>query len=809
MRRTEFCEPSNTPDPPIQLTPEKHSQTLDVCVRYDAALFSKCNQSVVEFLEQVTSSDDHMQRVNAVDLLGRILLTDSRNSWSLFTDEVSKVPREIPMLRILFQKTIDTHNTVKLKALSGLQKAFHSGNQMTKKILQRLYDGETAPASTEAADKDSPGDAIEGVSELAADEAFRQLPLYMYHLLRNPTAHVRKAALSMLEVLCRYDKKIVQRKQFSTEVCELANDLNSIVKRQLISTINNLLMHYPGSDVLIDCWTRCVLKLMKDGDPKIVEASMESLKNVIFDNLERFEDSNSHNRHLPWTILKKMLQQEFRGMLRSVVDSCINNQLLSRKTLSIIESHTMTKFSTEAWLLLSLVANKMKSGNPDRIAAEFIKQVTENAASGASLTSLHLMLEVIYAWLPDLSRAATNKLYETIFDLLARGEATSSLVNPLYEVSKALKKAANPKGPEDTAWIEELNARALEYVFDKRDLFYKNDFLEKRLVSYYYLYSETCSDLSTPMDTSMKQFCIKYLQNVANGVIVDHVDNKQVAEKLCVLIIVMTRIAIRDNDAATEVVPTFGKILAKTKHKNVANNLIVCLTDLCKKHTTLAEPTMQEVICKLRAEYNVIRYKALSCLSVLVLQDYLKMRGRLLMNILASVVDPCFKIRENAALMVLKYVEEKNRLLLQTSLFETIFAFNGYMEFQGFDLFDDMRDRLSPLQGRNKLTYRKLIYKFFVQNISEEQILPFFGHLIAINEKLQKDTFIKNAEGVASLYDLFYVVKIIAKMKNWSKVKSTGTTGGEGSEMSAEIESMQAAAAAQAAGGGPRQWGAL
>lgn len=198
------------------------------------------------------------------------------------------------------------------------------------------------------------------------------------------------------------------------------------------------------------------------------------------------------------------------------------------------------------------------------------------------------MLEVIYAWLPDFSRAATNKLYETIFDLLGSGEAISSLVNPLYEVSKALKNAANPKS-EDTAWIEELNQRALEYVFDKRDVFYKNDFLEPRLVSYYYIYSETCSDLSTPMDPSMKQFCIKYLQNVANGVIVDYVDNKQVAEKMCVLIIVMTRIAIRDNHAATDVVPTFGKILAKTKHKNVANNLIVSLTDLCKKYVVISE----------------------------------------------------------------------------------------------------------------------------------------------------------------------------------------------------------------------------
>lgn len=190
------------------------------------------------------------------------------------------------------------------------------------------------------------------------------------------------------------------------------------------------------------------------------------------------------------------------------------------------------------------------------------------------------MMEVIYGWLSDFSHAATNKLYETIFKLLENGEAASSLVNPLYEVCKALKKAAS----NDSLWIEDLNRRSLEFIIDKRDTFYKNDFLEKRLVSYYYLYSETCSDLSTPMDATIKQFCIKYLQNVANGVISDHVDNKQVAEKMCVLIIVMTRIAIRDNDAATDVVPTFGKILAKTKHKNVANNLIVCLTDLCKKY---------------------------------------------------------------------------------------------------------------------------------------------------------------------------------------------------------------------------------
>lgn len=76
--------------------------------------------------------------------------------------------------------------------------------------------------------------------------------------------------------------------------------------------------------------------------------------------------------------------------------------------------------------------------------------------------------------------------------------------------------------------------------------------------------------------------------------------------------------------------------------------------------------------------------------------------------------------------------------------------------------------------------------------------LIFFIKLVNFAEKLQKDTFIKNAEGVHSLYDLFYVVKIICRMKNWSKVKSTGMPA-DADNMNEEIASMQKEAAEAAA----------
>lgn len=47
----------------------------------------------------------------------------------------------------------------------------------------------------------------------------------------------------------------------------------------------------------------------------------------------------------------------------------------SQSSLPIIESHIFTPNSTEAWLLLSLIAKKMKSKNPDAIVQALMQSI--------------------------------------------------------------------------------------------------------------------------------------------------------------------------------------------------------------------------------------------------------------------------------------------------------------------------------------------------------------------------------------------------------------------------------------------------
>jgi hypothetical protein len=154
-------------------------------------------------------------------------------------------------------------------------------------------------------------------------------------------------------------------------ISEISEDPTPLVRKQLVPFFNKMLKVYPNHKSLIEIWVKCLLVLLNDTDVKIVEISMDSLKVNIFDNIVRYEDSSSERTFMPWIILRSILKFGNRNILRNAVDSWISNKFLTSKTLAVIESHIYTANCTEAWVLLSLIANKMQSRNPDMIVRAF------------------------------------------------------------------------------------------------------------------------------------------------------------------------------------------------------------------------------------------------------------------------------------------------------------------------------------------------------------------------------------------------------------------------------------------------------
>lgn len=117
--------------------PDQLARNLNLCAKYDSAMYVKCNKSCSTFLrDELSRSRETIHRVNCVEIIGRILTINSVCEWQVFRDEVAKVPREIQLLQMLFEKFTDINNNVKIKSVNMFLKLTTSGNVEIKKILK-------------------------------------------------------------------------------------------------------------------------------------------------------------------------------------------------------------------------------------------------------------------------------------------------------------------------------------------------------------------------------------------------------------------------------------------------------------------------------------------------------------------------------------------------------------------------------------------------------------------------------------------------------------------------------------------------
>jgi hypothetical protein len=116
---------------------EKSLKLLDVAVKYELAIYWRCNESIVEYLQKLSLSSDHRHRLNCVEFCGKMLLINTSNDPQDST--MTDMPREVYILKIIFEKIYDKQDNVKLKALAAIKTAIFNGNDNTKKILDVIF----------------------------------------------------------------------------------------------------------------------------------------------------------------------------------------------------------------------------------------------------------------------------------------------------------------------------------------------------------------------------------------------------------------------------------------------------------------------------------------------------------------------------------------------------------------------------------------------------------------------------------------------------------------------------------------------
>lgn len=194
---------------------------------------------------------------------------------------------------------------------------------------------------------------------------------------------------------------------------------------------------------------------------------------------------------------------------------------------------------------------------------------------------------------------------------------------------------------------------------------------------------------------------------------------------------------------------------------------------------------------KTQHHYSNIREFAMKTLAALILEDYLKFRGTLLIYILAGLLDQQREIKELAVELIMKYTLEKSDIFLRTCLVECPFVFNSCPCFGHGN--PGVTRSGSILKGAVKKGAREYIYQYLIRKIEPVYLYMYFGNIARLHEFIQKEPAISTSDDFqAAIADFLFICSEICvvnekQKKNLEKIVKESHNG-EGIEMNDDDE---------------------
>lgn len=539
-------------------------------------------------------------------------------------------------------------------------------------------------------------------------------------------------------------------------------------------------MKHSTNKNILELWLEVVLSLIKDNDNKIVDGAIKSLT-AIFQKIESFENTLNDTQLLPWRVVRLIMAKGKRNLLQNAMSSVTTN-FLSQDKLRKIETHIFTSNKSEAWCILSIIAKTMKSNNPDIVVKTFLDHVEYFGDPSHDVSDFHLVLEVIQNWTTSFNNNSKSQIVLKLTHALESGSCSITTVHHLYEICTTTRTILF--GEDATKkFVHRLHEACRKYILEHQGAFDKSS-SDERILCYILIFCETNTDLPKRPDRRILDFLFAFVRKILNDKLQMSLE-KDIPRKLNTCIVALTRFAVRDNELASELTPDLASLLRKrTMHIGVIKTAMQCLNDLCKKHTSTVAPVFKEIIYKLHSQNEEIRLCALANVYDLVMQDFIKMKGRVLLNFLACLVDKNELIQLKSQAAILTYTNDKNQNLLYTCFLESVFLFNDFIQTENFGVFplDEIDRNYRLLHGSEYRETRNELYSFFVQNIhdlNEVHLLMLLKQIVILKEKLEKKKFKQHPNGVATFKDLLHIFKLICDKRGESKMSVNKTDNPE------------------------------
>ncbi|KAH8411966.1 hypothetical protein KR222_004317 [Zaprionus bogoriensis] len=737
--------------------------------KYDAALYAKCNKSSADFLIECIRADDAVGvQVRSLELIERILQQQTEVEWSIFRHDVSTTPREVALIKETIESLDDKTFTVRRKASQVLNLIIRQGSPITMRILHESigfaqFDDVKAPPEPSARQlelsAEKPGVvqyaySFEGYEQL--EPVVKRMPQIIYErFLDNNNGLARCAGIALLERLVLLNPRIIYDTHFEREISMLAVDMLSSVRKAVLESIDTLLGNYNNCTILIEVYCRIWPCRLNDDDVSLQRLAMQSFNRNVLMNIQPLEYTNEPQSLLPWRILTTLLTMQPRDYLQQRFAVLLQHeQMVTPQLVNLIISHLTTTMATEAWSLLLLVSSRITI-NLDSLITTFNRLSSYNMKSNQVLA-----LQVISYCLRNFSKSALNQLFQRLLEALRSGSIWLALVSPAMLLLNHISQLSHSQAPDDAdaSVVERWQLQLLEDVTENTTQCMGNFQREHiRMSSLLATYSELIVMLPEHADLRIVQFVLNYLQLCTElGESSFDTDNERIMNWM---VVVAGRLSLKDNNLANRLSKIYGHILNKNDRPQLINSTLIGLNDLGKKYPTILENNMKCILVKLSSKYATTRVRTYRCVKDVILAGNIKLRGPILVSLLAGLVDESAEVAREADAFFMRYMKLYDTMLFHHCLKESPFDFNDQAFLSGSTRL--VSSFKSPLKGAANAKSRRLLYNHIMATLDENTLLLYFGQLKLLAEKTKDNVFIASRGALDVIMDILFIMRRI------------------------------------------------
>ena len=546
--------------------------------------------------------------------------------------------------------------------------------------------------------------------------------------LTDEKAGVRKSGLVALESLLRLmpAEAIADWTQL---IRQRAFDSSLTVRKQVVSSLRELLLLSPTSRPLQHLFLSGLLPLVTDPESAVQERSAEVLYEEIFSGLGPHRANSAPP--LAWELLTYLCREESFPQQRYflfLLQRLGKAGKLSRQLMLNLFSYADGAHHETCWRLLALLSQQTGAIDVDRVYAAWRKSLDAPACSQEETFSMVKVLSNLHLGLSDFQADRLKSwLAESVEKFSLDPDKISLSVNALILLCQHPKNPVSERPGWFSSWAARMicscNLHIKDCLQSTETRATESDCSEQQLIPYLSLLGELITvspDNIDPDIPPLVQWAL--IQKRRQNPDCSFSDNIHLSERTRAFVcILFGKLCLVKQELAYDSPDLLAEELFTSSSVPIKNNIIIVLCDLCIRYPNLIENYLSHVSPCLRDASYVVRRQTLTLLTQLIQEDYIKLRGALIYHLLAVINDS--ELGDLVKYCLKHVLLKKYPRAFYHHFIECIFYFQDNRNHPSLNQFSKSQMEVArfALPGAHNTKKRFCIYNYMLEQLSDEQ----------------------------------------------------------------------------------------